>query len=160
MKLAVWIARRLALIAALSVLHSPATRAQTWVGGGLNNNWTTPANWFGNSVPTTNGTANVAYGGTIRLTPFVDTNNPWNIQTLTFNSGAGAFVFSGNTLLIGNTGNGSGGIINNSTSTETFNDNVSTAVSQSWMAASGQLVFNGTVTIGGSNVLTLNGNQN
>jgi hypothetical protein len=144
----------------IAALPSAAADAQTWVGGGANNDWTTPANWFADIVPANNGTGNVAFGGTNRLTPFVDTNNPWSIQTLTFNSSAGAFVFGGNTLSIGNTANGVGGITNNSANAEVFDNNISTAVSQTWTAASGQLAFAGTVTISGSNVLTVSGSQN
>jgi autotransporter-associated beta strand protein len=142
------------------VVFSLTAAAQTWTGGGADNNWTTAGNWFGNLVPTNDGTANVAFGGTARLTPNVDTNNPWSIQSLTFNSSAGVFVFGGNTLSIGNTANGVGGITNNSANAELFDDNISTAVSQTWTAVSGHLGFAGTVTISGSNVLTVSGSRN
>jgi autotransporter-associated beta strand protein len=144
----------------VAALVVTTVHGQTWNGAGANDNWSTggaSGNWTGAAAPVSNGTANVAFGGSTRLTPFMDNN--WNINSLVFNSGAGAFTLgeiSGDALIVE-----SGGITNNSLNTETINTIVVAAVAQTWTASSGALSFGnllsgnalsflGTVTIDGS----------
>src|SRR5947207_11229170 len=72
--------------------------AQTWDGGGANDNWSNNVNWLGDIGPANNGTANIAMAGVTRLTPNVDV--PFDINALTFNSGASAFVIGGSQLTL------------------------------------------------------------
>ncbi|HEV2968490.1 MAG TPA: autotransporter-associated beta strand repeat-containing protein, partial [Pirellulales bacterium] len=107
-------------------------------------------------MPSNNGAANVIFGGTTRLTPSVDTNNPWSILSLAFNNTAGAFTIGGNPLTVG-----TGGITNNAANFETISDAITTNGSQIWNASGNGLQFNGSVTIASGNTLTLtNGSNN
>ncbi len=145
---------RLLCALAFAVLARGAD-AQTWNGGGTDNNWSTGSNWTGAAAPANNGTATVAFGGSTRLTPDMDTN--WSILSLTFNSGAGAFTLGstgGFTLTIG-----INGITNNSTSLETVNNAITLGAAQTWSAALGNLSFNGNIVNGG-NLLTISGSSN
>src|SRR2546430_16858705 len=83
--------------AALLLLFSRAS-AQTWNGAGANDNWSTIANWIGSTPPANNGTANVTFAGTTRLTPNVDV--AYNINSLIFNNTAGSFTIGGTALTI------------------------------------------------------------
>jgi fibronectin-binding autotransporter adhesin len=139
-----------ALICAL-----PAVAGTTWDGGGANNLWSTASNWNPDGVPANNGTAGLAFAGTTRLAPDMDAN--WNISSLTFNSGAGAFTLSstgGFVLTIQG-----GGITNNSASTETINNAITLGAAQTWSATSGALSFGGNITNGGF-LLTITGGSN
>jgi hypothetical protein len=55
---------------------------QSWDGGGANDNLTTAANWNPNVVPINNGTADLVFAGTVRLTPKVNTN--YDVDTVSF----------------------------------------------------------------------------
>ena len=139
-----------ALICAL-----PAVAGTTWDGGGANNLWSTANNWNPNGVPANNGTASLAFAGSTRLAPDMDAN--WNINSLTFNSGAGAFTLSstgGFVLTIQG-----GGITNNSASTQTINNAITLGTAQTWSATSGALSFGGNITNGGF-LLTISGGSN
>ncbi len=150
---------RIAVLCLALGLCTESTQAQTWNGGGADNLWTNGANW-GGVAPVNNGTAAIAFGGTIRLTP--DMNANWSILSLTFNSGAGAFTLSSTgsfTLTLQG-----GGITNNSTSTETINNAIILGAAQTWNATSGNLVFGGNINnnnqnlaIGGASNTTIGG---
>jgi autotransporter-associated beta strand protein len=127
----------------------------TWDGGGANNLWSTANNWNPNGVPANNGTSSLAFAGTTRLTPDMDAN--WSINSLTFNSGAGAFILGstgGFTLTIQG-----GGITNSSANTETINNAITLGTAQTWSATSGALSFGGNITNGGF-LLTISGGSN
>ncbi len=125
--------------------------AQTWDGGGANDNLGTAANWNPDGVPGV--TADVIFGGVVRLTPNV--SGAFQVNSLIFNNTAGAFVFGGaSTLSIKG-----GGLVNNDTTLQTFNNPVSfgLAVTTSTInAASGALNLNGPVTLAPT-TLTLDG---
>ncbi len=124
-----------------AVLPLAHAATNTWNGNSATtSDWTDSTNWTG-GVPTNDSTADVIFGGTNRLDSTVDTNNPWSIKSITFNNTAGAFEIQLNALQID-----SGGITNNSTETETFDNDITVGASQSWNAASGDLVFNGSIT--------------
>jgi fibronectin-binding autotransporter adhesin len=134
---------------------APAGAGTTWDGGGGNNLWSTANNWNPNGVPANNGTASLAFAGTTRLTPDMDAN--WSINSLTFNSSAGAFTLSstgGFVLTIQG-----GGITNNSANTETINNAITLGTAQTWSATSGALSFGGNITNGGF-LLTISGGSN
>ena len=131
-----------ALIALASwglILEAPA---QTWNGGGTNDNWSVGNNWVGASAPTNNGTANITMAGTTRLTPNIDTS--WDMLGMTFSNTSGAFVLGGSQLTV----RGSG-IANNDGDIQTLNNAMVLGAAQTWNAASGNLVFGGTVANGG-----------
>src|SRR5262245_55746154 len=77
-----------AATATILAAANPA-HAQTWDGGGTDNNWTTAANWSGDTTPANDGTAAITLDGVIRLTPAVDVN--YNVNSVTFANTAGAF---------------------------------------------------------------------
>src|SRR5437660_3987025 len=138
------------LLLVLVALPSVAV-GQLWNGGGIDNNWNTGANWVGGFPPSNFGVSAVQFGGTVRLAPVVNTNNPWSIGSITFNflAAANAFSISGNALTIG-----TGGITNNDNDFETFGNNITTNGSQVWNASGNGLQFNGNVTIASGNTLT------
>lgn len=145
-----------ALALTLAVTGLPAAGlAQLWDGGGTNDNWTTANNWNPNAVPANNGTANIGFRGTVRLTPLV--NTPQSILSLTFVSPAGSFdVTNGglhNFLDIG-----AGGISNNDNSLQTVTCPIRLTASQTWDANSGDLAIN--AADGGGFALTIDGSFN
>lgn len=83
----------------LTDVAHPTTRI--WDGGGGDNNWTTAANWDYDIAPIAGD--DLQFAGTTRLTPNNDFPGETSFASITFNSGAGAFV-------IGPTG-GSTGVI-------------------------------------------------
>ena len=137
------------------ILALPARAGTTWDGGGGNNLWSTANNWSPSGVPVNNGTASLAFAGSTRLAP--DMNANWSINSLTFNSGAGAFT-------LGSTGGfmltiQGGGITNNSANTETINNAITLGTAQTWSATSGVLSFGGNIINGGF-LLTISGGSN
>src|SRR5262249_39687110 len=128
---------RFMLIGSLALMicaNAPVAQAQTWTGGGANNNWNTSLNW-NTGVPSNDGFANVTFAGGTRLTPSV--NQPWDINRISFALGAGAFGIGGTTLIIEGT-NGTG-VVNNSTNLQAISTSISLVHAQMWNAASGGL---------------------
>ena len=126
----------------------------TWNGGGTSGNWRQVANWGGVSWPVTGD--DIVFAGSTRTA--TSNNNtiaqmPY-AQSITFNSTAATFTL-GSTYALGIRGS----IINNSTSTQTFdtlgielqssNVNIGTAV--------GNITFNSGAAISGANSLTKTG---
>ena len=63
----------------------------TWDGGGGDDDWTTDNNWVGDSAPPTGSVSTrIAFDGSARLTPDLDSNH--TINDLKFTSGAGSFI--------------------------------------------------------------------
>ena len=123
--------------------------AQTWDGGaGASNNWSAPANWSPDGAPLNNGTANILFLGTIRLSSSVDI--PWDINSLTFGSTAGAFTIGGSALTI------RGGVTNSSLNAQSINSAVVLGAVQTFDSGFSQLTFGGAVNNGGY-LLTLEG---
>ncbi len=122
----------------------------TWNGNSATtSDWTDSTNWTG-GVPTNDGTADVVFGGTNRLDSTVDTNNPWDIKSITFDNTAGMFEIQGNALKIE-----AGGITNNSNDVlETIDNNISTGAVQTWTANTGDLSFTGTITVNSSTTVS------
>ncbi len=146
-----------ALSTAIAVfMVANVAHAQTWDGGGANDNWGTAANWNPDAAPLNNGTASLIFGGTTRLTPNLDT--PWSINSLTFNNTSGPFVFGGSPLTIG-----TGGITSNDADIQTFNNAIVLNGNQIWTTNAGNLAVNGAISGGfsltkaGAGTLTLAG---
>ena len=107
-----------------------------WDGGGTNNAWSTAANWNNDTAPIDDGTANLVFGGNVRLAPSVDTTR--NVASITFNNTAGAFVIGGpRSVTIG-----TGGVTNNDADAQTITAAVTLSANQSFTAAAGDLVLN------------------
>ena len=147
------IGRLLGLLLLASQLDGAVVFAQTWNGGGGNANWTTDGNWTNPpNAPLNDGSAAVHFAGTTQLTPMVDT--PYSVLSITFDSGSGNFVMAGNQLTIG-----TGGVINNSTNLQSFNNAIVLNGPQTWTAATGDVLFASAIANGG-NLLTIDGASN
>ncbi len=140
------------LLVGLSNVHR--VNAQSiWDGGSVvDSNWSTPANWAGDVAPPNNGSDVIQFAGSTRLTP--NTDVAWQLTSLTYNAGAGAFVNGGMQLTIG-----SGGITNNAVNIETINNDIVLSNTQAWTAATGNLMFGGAVNLA-VNTLTVTGASN
>ena len=125
----------------------------TWNGGGADNNWLTAANWTAGSANKPPGTNDILFfDGTTRLTAnnnFGSTTN--SVGGITFNSTAGAFVLTGNSV----TNNG-GTTDNSSVNTELVNIPMVLPAVHSVNAAPGGTLQMGGV-ISGAGGINLNG---
>src|SRR6187399_130367 len=97
----------------------------TWDGGGVGDNWSLDNNWNPNAQPPSDGTADLVFAGTTRLTP--NANLLWSIRSIAFASGAGAFSIIGQTLTIG-----SGGITQSDNNTQAISNNIVLSGPQTW----------------------------
>lgn len=121
----------------------------TWDGaaGVGSRNWSNAANWDSNIVPNNDGTDDLVFAGTVKLNPRA--NGGWDINSMTFSLGAGAFVFSGLTsdeILLEATGGV--GILNSSANLQTINQQVSLGANQSCSAAGAGILFGGNINLG------------
>lgn len=96
---------RLAPVAVvLALLLAGPAAAQTWTGGGANGNWSTAANWTG-GTPVGGATTALTFGGTAQLATSQDLSNPFLLNAVTFQTGAGAFTVGGSELRFGGAAN-------------------------------------------------------
>ncbi len=121
--------------------------AQTWTGAG-NNLWNNGANWAG-GVPLAG--ADTIFNNNANVNVNVNVGGV-NLNSMTFNAGAGLFTFNNNLFNLG-----AGGLNNNSGSLITFNNQINLAANQTWAATGAGLTFNGVITGGGQ--LNLAGTQ-
>ncbi|CAN5710837.1 hypothetical protein BH09PLA1_BH09PLA1_03230 [soil metagenome] len=141
-------------LSATSATHVHAS-LKFWDGGGANNNWSNPNNWntmFG-GAPLNDGTDDIIMQGTVRLTPLIDIN--YDINSLLFNSTAGAFAFQAGGQDLSIRG---GGITNNDADLQIIS-RMSLGANHTWNAAAGPLQVN-FVTLGGlssGRMLTVSG---
>ncbi len=156
----------------LSLAGSAGAAVFTWDGGGADDSFFTPANWAGNAAPPNNGTADIVFAGTTRLTPNLTSNPDWNLHSLTFANGAGAFNFQfeifdlSRPVFSWKLNLGAGGITNNDNSTQTISlkGNVDDSLAsklwltadQTWNAAAGPIVMNAPMQMD-LNTVALNG---
>lgn len=146
---------------------TPAFAQQTWTGTN-DNAWGTAANW--SALPTTS-TALVFGSGTgsggLLLNNNLTTGTGWNVNGITFQAGAPAFVIGDGTLTAnaGNTFSLSSNITNNSTSLQTINTPFRMAATRTFTmtAGGGNIRLGGSVsgaggvTTAGTGTLTLGG---
>jgi autotransporter-associated beta strand protein len=145
--------RWLCVLLTLSLFATSAHAQFTWNGGGGTGQWSAAANWGGTAPPVGGGSAvTLVLAGTQQLTQTQNLDNPFALQTLTFASGAGTFVVSGNALLF----NGSSpGIVQNASTVQTLNTNLGLVNTLTISGTgTGDLVLNGVLS--GAGGLTLN----
>ncbi len=113
----------------------------TWDGGGLDDNWSTVANWVGDLVIPGNGDV-LFFAGSTRLTPYNDLVG-LTLNTIVFSPGGGSFTLSGNAISL------DGEITSNSAAINTVNFDVALtgAVTHAFRApGGGRLIIGGSVT--------------
>jgi fibronectin-binding autotransporter adhesin len=143
------------LVGILCLLVLPVTsRAQTWNGASsTSNNWSAggaTGNWTGAAAPVNNGTANVHFGGTTRITANQDA--AWNVNSVIFDAGGGNFVLGGQPLTIG-----AGGAANNNTGqAEGISNALVLSANQAW-GGSGPIFCTGPTINLQSSALVVNG---
>lgn len=137
----------------------------TWDGNNGNSasqtNWSTANNWDPNSAPSISGGHDLVFATGNKVTNNAD-GGTWTVNSVTFNSTAGAFTLGGGGLNLG-----AGGIVNNSTSTQTINNQLFLTANQTWNAASGAITSTAYVdansknlTLSGSSSVTMSGQVN
>src|ERR1700730_11162505 len=131
--------------------HANAQQTDTWTGGGTDNLVSTNNNWDTQQAPQTGDS--LIFAGVVRLTPTL--NSALSITSISFASGAGAFVLGGTGTYTIST---AAGVTNSSTNTETINNAITLGVAQTWSATSGNLVFGGNVNTNGK-LLTITGTK-
>lgn len=153
----------LLLVAILYSTVPPAGAANvTWSSTAVSSLWNDGGNWAGGVVPAS--LDDLFFGSTSGPTT-LDNNLTagFNIRSLTFNSGATAYVLGGNRVVIGS--GVAGHITNNSTSLQTFAFDMTSSSGQqrNWFmtAGGGDFLVTGPYTGGmaltGSGVMTLSG---
>lgn len=155
----------LAISVALTSVATSHAANKTWDGGGNPNfNWQTGANWNSDTAPIANDV--LTFGGSVGLSNTNDFAAGTSFASLSFISGAGAFLLGGNAITL------TGGITNSSSNAQTVNlglilsgasSHVLTARTGGNLVLSGDIsgstgitTFAGTGTTG---VITLSGNN-
>lgn len=91
--------RQLALLALLAATAMGGARAQTWVGGSNQSGlWGDAANWQGRVLPVSGASTALTFTGIRQLTSFQNLASVFDLNAMTFASGAGSFVITANTL--------------------------------------------------------------
>jgi T5SS/PEP-CTERM-associated repeat protein/autotransporter-associated beta strand protein len=136
----------------------PAPTSAIWNTG--SGNWTTTSQWDANTPPVNGVAVEFAGSGGISINDFAS-GNLSAISGLTFTSNAtGSYTIDGNGLAID-----AGGIVNNSTSTQTVAIGVTLNGSQTFAASTANLIVSGNIsgnaslTKAGNQTLTLTGNN-
>jgi fibronectin-binding autotransporter adhesin len=124
--------KRIFHLATACALLSHAEAQSLWSGAGPNSLWSTGTNW-GSSAPVAN--ANLQFGGSTQLNTQNDLTPFLNFNSITFNSGAGAFNLSGNSIYL------SGNITNNSSSLQTVNLAMTLTFHRDFAGGTGGLVL-------------------
>ena len=124
------------LVLLLSTLRMPSAEV-TWNGGGADSNWATALNW-GGAVPLAGDS--LAFGGSLRLAAVNNLTADTSFAGITFNSGSGAFILSGNRITLG------GDVINNSTLTQTISLPLLIEATRNFNAAAGALTVTGVIS--------------
>jgi fibronectin-binding autotransporter adhesin len=150
--LPVGVTRFVCALVLLSAVHCAEAGSWTWTGNGGNVNWSTVGNW-GGTAPTSGTATDLTFAGSTNtgtaLTPLnQNIGNPFQLNTLAFNSTAGSFFLGGNPLAFTGASNT---ISQASANAQTIANNF-TASSNSTVT----LNLNG----GGTGVVTLSGTIN
>jgi autotransporter-associated beta strand protein len=80
--------QRRVLVVFIIIISTTVCSAQTWNGAGADGNWTTAQNWIGNSGPISGPNTYIHFQGTVRPSSFADTNSPWVLNRLDFETRA------------------------------------------------------------------------
>ena len=120
---------------------------KTWDGEGIDDNWTTAANWDSDIAPVA--TDDLVFAGSTRTAPVNDFAAATNFASITFSLGASAFTLSGNSVTI--TGGASAITANNTSLTMTIGNDIvfSSSAPTITNTAGGTLNITGTITNGG-----------
>lgn len=87
------------LVLSLAFASTATVSAQTWSGGGADNNWSTTGNWVGGIAPVSNAATEVTFANpALRNSPFQNIANPFSLNRLTVNSTTGAWIQEGQPL--------------------------------------------------------------
>jgi autotransporter-associated beta strand protein len=147
------------LLAILAVMAPNELYSATyiWDGAGSSANWRN-SNWGGVPYPATGDS--IVFAGSTRTSPSNNNNGTTQMlyaQSITFNSTAAAFSLLGGYAL-----GIRGSIVNNSSSTQTFNTmGIDLQVPNVEInTAAGNIIFNSTAAISGANSLTKTGSAN
>lgn len=145
---------RFLLLLLISVPLFSATR--TWDGGGASDDWSDSGNWDG-AAPVAGD--DLVFAGTTRLTPNNNIAAATSFASITFSSGAGAFVIDGNSITL------TGSITNNDADTQTLGISIAVAAVRTVALTSGSVTINSVVSgagyfsTTGSFTLTLGANN-
>lgn len=128
--------------AALIVGSAAPAQAQTnvWTGGGTTGDWSNGSNWISNTAPTSGATNDLLFVGSSNLNTNQNIANPFDLNALTYDTSAGAFVTFGQTLRFVANGATAPSLVLNNASPITFNNPVT---------------FNATGSIGGTGTSAL-----
>lgn len=132
----------------------------TWDGGGSNSNWSTSTNWSSNNGPNQASDGDLVFTGSTQTSAVAD-GGTWFVDSVSFNSGAGAFTLSGGTLFLDE------GFKQYSSYAQTVTNDVIMDGSQTWNIGGGGLHLSGdlsspyymTLTKTGTGTLTLSANN-
>lgn len=139
----------------LDLVFTPsATPTYIWDGGANTNAWGTAVNWVGDVAPNGHVVGFDANNANSQYNIDLQTNRTVLGVNFLAASSSNSFTLNNNTLTVG-----LHGIVNNDDTAHTINSNVSLSMNQTWNAAAGDLIFNGTVSTG-TNTLTLDGAHN
>jgi len=143
----------IATIYAFSLFSTAFAADKTWDGLGGDINWNTGANW-GGAAPIAND--DLFFDGATQLANNNNIVADTNFDSITFNSGAGAFTLGGNRITLG------GNVVNNGGDLQTIDLAMIMAATRTFTAAGnlavgGILSGAGGLTIEGANALTLSG---
>ncbi|HRJ71351.1 MAG TPA: autotransporter-associated beta strand repeat-containing protein [Terrimicrobiaceae bacterium] len=135
-------------ILALSWLPNAQAQTSTWDGGAANNNWTSAANWVGDTAPVSGTSTVLLFTGSNRLTPFADAS--YNISRIEFLAGASSFdlVGSGTLSPFSINGTTTAAIVNNSSVLQTISAPMAfttSNLSYTFNAAAGDLQINSNI---------------
>lgn len=147
-----------AICLALAILFGPIscvfaanTPGTVWDGGDTDNNWASGDNWNGGGgspqIPTN--LSPIIMAGSVRLSNNVNATSMTNLFWLKFsNDVAASFVIGGNGLILNQ-----GGLINIRSGQQTISNRLDLAAAQTWTNSGGPLVFFGTVTNRGNQLI-------
>ncbi len=147
-------------VAILNITFTVVASTEIWDGLAANQNWDANLNWTSGSGPGYVGDR-LLFAGTTGLAPVMDNN--YTVGSITFSNNAGAFTLTnvpGDVLAVA----AAGGITNNSSASETFNQPILLAGTATLKSATvtGSLVLNQPVSesFPGTGVLTNAGGTN
>ncbi|MGC4005713.1 MAG: autotransporter-associated beta strand repeat-containing protein [Pirellulales bacterium] len=130
------------------VVARAAMAGQTWDGGGANALWSLPANWNGDTLPTLDNTTALTFGGTVNLSPDLDTNA--TTKGIVFAAAAGSFNLlstNGSTLTIDSNASNNAVVVSSSNA-QTISANLvllNASGETNFIGTSGNLTLNGSI---------------